>query len=143
MGDKTGGNISPKKTGIVIGCIAIVLLLVIGGIWAMFFNKKKPQTAEVSFSSFDGGGYNYCLVMDTDIVTCESEKKYRNKDHDKMTGSGYDVIYTFSGKKQGETTVVIEARSPIIEPKNYTYKLTVDADLNVKAEFVKEEVVEG
>lgn len=109
----------------------------------MLFLKKKPKTAELSFDSFDGGGYEYNLVMDTDIVTVQREKKYRKKDHEKMTGAGYDVIYTFAGKKQGEATIVIEARSPIIEPKNYTYKITVDSDLGVKTEFIKEEVVEG
>ena len=60
------------------------------------------------------------------------------KDHEKMTGAGYDVIYTFAGKKQGEAMVRIEARSPIIEARDYTYKVTVDAGLNVTVENIEE-----
>ena len=55
-----------------------------------------------------------------------------------MTGAGYDVIYTFAGKKQGEAMVRIEARSPIIEARDYTYKVTVDAGLNVTVENIEE-----
>lgn len=91
--------------------------------------KKHPT---LSFDSFDGGGYNYnAVIEDKSIVSCTESHKYSNPNHAEMEGSAFDVIFEFTGLKEGRTRLKIEARSPIIEPEDYYYEITVDADLNV------------
>ncbi|MBO6147755.1 MAG: hypothetical protein J6O55_00260 [Lachnospiraceae bacterium] len=51
-----------------------------------------------------------------------------------MTGAGFDKIITFTGIKQGETTVVVEERSPIADNLDHKYRVTVDDKLNVQIE---------
>ncbi len=93
------------------------------------------KTASLSFESFDGGGPEFNVVIaDESIVSYESRTKYYNDDHEQMNGSGYDVIITFTGIKPGETTVLIEERSPIADNLDHKYKATVDDELNVQIE---------
>ncbi len=93
------------------------------------------KTASLSFESFDGGGPEFQVVIaDESIVSYASKSKYRNPDHERMNGSGYDEIITFTGKKPGETTVIIEERSPIAENLDHKYRITVDEELNVATE---------
>ena len=75
---------------------------------------------------------------DSDIVSCEKEKRYKKPDHKRLQGAGYDVVFTFTGLKTGETIVTVQKRSPIKETLNEDrqYKLKVDNDLNVKIEAV-------
>lgn len=96
-------------------------------------DKFKEKTATVSFDSFDGGGPSFdVLIADESIVSYDSERKYHKADHEEMNGAGYDVIITFTGKKPGETTVVIEERSPIADNLDHEYKIVVDDSLKVQ-----------
>ncbi len=74
------------------------------------------------------------LVSDEGIVSYETEVKYHSSDHGEMTGSGFDKIITFTGIKPGETTVVVEERSPIADNLDHKYTVTVDDELNVQIE---------
>lgn len=90
------------------------------------------NTNELIFDSFDGGGYEYNAVIDDQsIVSCTESHRYRDENHGDMCGSGYDVIFTFTGIKQGSTKIKIEARSPIIPAEDYLYEVTVDDELNL------------
>jgi hypothetical protein len=97
------------------------------------------EQAMLSFHSFDGGGPQYSIELDSDIVSYESKKEYDKPDHKRMRGAGYDVIFTFTGLKAGETVVTVKKRSPIHERENEDrkYKLKVDKDLNVTIEPIK------
>ena len=97
----------------------------------MMLTGKKAAT--LSFHSFDGGGPRYSVVLDSDIVTYKSERKYDKPDHKRLKGAGYDVIFTFTGLKPGETVLTVQKRSPIRETdwQDRQYKVTVDKDLNV------------
>ena len=98
-------------------------------------SKSGDKTASLSFESFDGGGPEFNVVIaDEGIVSYDSRSKYRHPDHEKMNGSGYDVTITFTGKKPGETNVIIEERSPIADNLDHKYKVTVDDELNVQIE---------
>ena len=99
------------------------------------------EKATLTFHSFDGGGPRYSVVLDSDIVSCQKEKRYKNPDHKKVRGAGYDVVFTFTGLKAGETVVTVQKRSPVHERENEDrlYKLKVDNDLNVKIEAVNPE----
>lgn len=107
------------------------------------------KTASLSFESFDGGGPEFNVVIaDESIVSYASKAKYRHPDHEKMHGSDYDEIITFTGIKPGETTVIIEERSPIADNLDHKYRLTVDDELNVQIEQlsvkdINEEAGEG
>ena len=74
------------------------------------------------------------MVSDESIVSYETEVKYYSSDHGEMTGSGFDKIITFTGIKPGETTVVVEERSPIADNLDHKYRVTVDDELNVQIE---------
>ena len=97
------------------------------------------EQAMLSFHSFDGGGPRYSIELDSDIVSYESKKEYDKPDHKRMRGAGYDVIFTFTGLKTGETVVTVKKRSPIHERENEDrkYRLKVDKDLNVTIEPIK------
>ena len=93
------------------------------------------EKAKLSFESFDGGGPDFnVLIADEGIVSYETEVKYHNSDHGEMNGSGFDKIITFTGIKPGETTVVVEERSPIADNLDHKYRVTVDDELNVQIE---------
>lgn len=98
-------------------------------------DKPGGEKAKLSFESFDGGGPAFkVLVADEGIVSCEIEVKYHTSDHGEMTGAGFDKIITFTGIKPGETTVVVEERSPIGDNLDHKYRVTVDDELNVQIE---------
>ncbi|MCR5107362.1 MAG: hypothetical protein K6B28_04290 [Lachnospiraceae bacterium] len=93
------------------------------------------KTASLSFESFDGGGPEFNVVIaDESVVSFDSKAKYRDPDHEEMRGSGYDEIITFTGIKPGETTVIIEERSPIADNLDREYRVRVDDELNVQIE---------
>ena len=112
-------------------------------------DDAAKKTASLSFESFDGGGPEFNVVIaDESIVSYASKAKYRHPDHEKMHGSGYDEIITFTGIKPGETTVIIEERSPIADNLDHKYRLAVDDELNVQIEQlsvkdINEEAGEG
>lgn len=112
-------------------------------------NNTGGKKATISFDSFDGGGPEFNVVIaDDGIVSYISESKYRNPDHEKLHGAGYDVIISFIGIKPGETTVVIEERSPIADNLDHKYRISVDDELNVQIEQlsvrdINEEAGEG
>lgn len=98
-------------------------------------DNSGGEKARISFESFDGGGPDFnVLVSDEGIVSYETEVKYYSSDHGEMTGSGFDKIITFIGMKPGETTVVVEERSPIADNLDHKYRVTVDDELNVEIE---------
>ena len=107
------------------------------------------EKAKLSFESFDGGGPDFNVVITNEgIVSYETEVKYHSSDHGEMDGSGFDKIITFTGIKPGETTVVVEKRSPIADNLDHKYRVTVDEELNVQIDQlsvkdINEEAGEG
>ena len=107
------------------------------------------KTASLNFDSFDGGGPEFNVVIaDEGIVSCETEIKYDKPDHEELHGAGYDEIITFTGIQPGETTVLVEERSPIADNLDHKYRITVDDELNVQIEQlsvkdINEEAGEG
>lgn len=103
----------------------------------------NPQTeantgaeAVLSFSSFDGGGPEYSVVLTDDtIVTYTCERRYGSVDHEEIDGAAYDVVFTFTGNKPGETDMTVEERSPIAGDFDHFYTVRVDSDLNVSIEY--------
>ncbi len=111
--------------------------LIVSSVNSMVRDNSEPTSVfekhpTLSFDSFDGGGYNYTAKLDDgSIVEFTCEHRYAKPNHAELEGSSYNVVYTFTGLKEGRTRLKIEARSPIIEPEDYYYEITVDADLNV------------
>ena len=112
-------------------------------------DNSGGEKAKLSFESFDGGGPDFnVLIADEGIASYETGVKYHSSDHGEMTGSGFDKIITFTGIKPGETTVVVEERSPIADNLDHKYRVTVDDGLNVQIEQlsvkdINEEAGEG
>ena len=103
----------------------------------MFSLSGCGKKATLSFESFDGGGPDFNVVLaDEGIVSYETEVKYRDPNHEKTDGSGYDKIITFTGLMPGETTVIVEERSPIADNLDHKYRITVDDELNVHLEQI-------
>ena len=100
-------------------------------------HAPAAKTATLSFDSFDGGGPDFNVVIaDESIASCESRSKYNKADHERMNGAGYQVIITFKGIKPGETTALIEERSPIADNLDHRYRLVVDDELNMTLELL-------
>ena len=92
--------------------------------------------AELSFDSFDGGGPEYSVVLDSDIVSWEREKTYGSPDHEELDGASFTVTFTFTGLKPGEAAMTIEERSPIAGNEDLVYSVKVDQDLNVSIDLL-------
>ena len=91
-----------------------------------------PQIDTLSFDSFDGGGPTYEIILeDPSIVSYESVRQYDKPDHEQMTGAGYTVTFAFTGLKPGQTTLTVQARSPIADNFDAIYTVLVDEDLQV------------
>ena len=90
--------------------------------------------ATLTFDSFDGGGSEYNIELDSDIVTCTRKKDYLDANHDEIDGAAFRITYTFTGVAQGETTATVKARSPIVGNFDYKYSVRVDDKLNVSIE---------
>ena len=103
-------------------------------------NEQTHPPFTLEFSSFDGGGPEYTILLDDpSIVTYDKSIVYDSPDHEKQNGSGYDVIFTFTGLKEGETQMTIQKRSPIAEGSDTIYWVTVDKDLNVDIQYLTTE----
>lgn len=99
----------------------------------------QTEAAELSFASFDGGGPEYSVeIGDTDLISCERGVFYAKPDHDSMPGAGYTVTFTFRGLRPGETEVTVKARSPIAENYDAVYRASVDKELNVTLELLRQ-----
>ena len=111
--------------------------VMIMSLFALLFSacrKEEPRTT-ISFSSFEGGGPEFSIsIADETVVSCEQTREYRDKDHKRLKGAGYEVIFAFTGRKPGTTTAFITARSPIAENWDEQYIITVDEALHVTAE---------
>ena len=93
-------------------------------------NFEKSPT--LSFHSFDGGGPEYNVeIEDKDILACSSERRYAKADHEELEGAGFDIIFTFTGLKPGETVVTVSGGSAIVPDEEYIYNVIVDDALNV------------
>ena len=91
--------------------------------------EKNPT---LTFDSFDGGGPEYTVeIEDTEILSCSSERRYDKPNHEELTGSGYDVILTFTGLMPGDTVVTVRGESPIVPEEEHVYDVIVDEELNV------------
>ncbi len=104
-------------------------------------NSTPPvnSTASVSYESFDGGGPEFSVqIGDPEIASYESRRQYWKDDHDQMTGAGYQVIFTFTALKAGETTATISARSPIADNFDAVYAVKVDDAGNITLELLEE-----
>jgi len=107
-------------------------------------DNSGGKKAKLTFGSFDGGGPEFnVLVSDEGVVSYETDVKYYSSDHGEMTGSGFDKIITFTGIKPGETTVVVEERSPIADNLDHKYRVTVDDELNVQIEQLSVKDING
>ena len=59
------------------------------------------QSATLSFHSFDGGGPEYGIVLDSDIVTWKSSREYFDANHDELDGgvSGHLHIHGHQARR--------------------------------------------
>ncbi len=103
----------------------------------LFSSCRKTPPTTLSFSSFDGGGPRFTVSIDDEsIVSAEEKHRYKDANHDKIRGAGYDVIFTFTGLKTGTTRMKISASSPAADNWDRYYILTVDEALKVAVEQV-------
>ena len=121
--------------------IAALLAVLLGGA-AIGRAEEPPIQAVLSFSSFDGGGPEYEIVLDDPtIAEWDSRREYDRPDHDQLTGAAYTEIFTFTGLKPGETALTVSARSPIAENFDARYTLCVDGTLN--ATLIRDQAIAG
>ncbi len=93
---------------------------------------RTEKTASLSFSSFDGGGHEYTARLDDpSVAEVSSARDYGKQNHEEIDGAGYNMVFTFQGKKPGTTALTIVGTSPIMDREEYHYTLTVDDALRV------------
>ena len=96
----------------------------------------------ISFDSFGGGGRGYVAnIEDLDIVSVKRSTTGGNEDPDEVIDGGtYEVRFTFTGVKAGETNVTIYGVSPMDDDYNTknVYKVDVRDDLTINVEMTEE-----
>ena len=95
---------------------------------------KSGAKATLVLDSFDGGGPEFEIELDPDLVTCTRKKEYLDANHDELDGAAFRITYTFTGVAQGETTATVKVRSPIAGNYDHRYSVKVDEKLNVSIE---------
>lgn len=86
----------------------------------------------LSFSSFDGGGYEYTAIIENpDLLSINCFREYGSSRKSYETGSAYQMVFRFSGIKPGETRIFITAESPILENYEMTFVVTISEALAV------------
>ena len=71
--------------------------------------EQKEATSEnavLFFDSFDGGGPEFRVVMDSDVASYTCRSDYGSQNHEELDGAAYTEIITFTGLKPGETEMV-------------------------------------
>lgn len=98
----------------------------------LFLGAHAENGAELSFSSFEGGGAEYWIeIEDLSIVIYEAEKVYDSDNEPLPPGSGYTMTFTFKGLNPGTTTVTVHASSALMGNSSAVYTAVVDEALHV------------
>ena len=101
-------------------------------------SEKDKRYASLSFHSYDGGAEYSIVVKDTSIVSCTTGKEYSKANHEELNGAGYNITFTFTGKKEGKTTATVTESMPFKDKSDNTvYKITVDKNLKVTIEKIR------
>ena len=88
--------------------------------------------AVVSYSSFDGGGHEFTTTIDDEsIATYTSVRDYGSEDPSEIEGASYYYVVTVRAVAPGETGMSIIGDSPIMEPEEHYFQITVDEDLKI------------
>lgn len=129
-------HLKGTKNHVLVMAVCILLSFVLGAACCqaepLTGAGEEGGTAVLEFSSFDGGGPDYYIELDDpELVSYTSRRVYDNEDHEMMTGSGYTIIYTFTGLKSGTTGMTVHVSSPLSENYDIYYTVIVDDDLNV------------
>ena len=91
----------------------------------------NSEPVVLRYSSFAGGGYDYTAeVDDPSVVRCDTSVEFE-PGAEELEGASFDFVVTLTGLKPGTTRFAIHGRSPIIEPTNSYYTVTVDEQLRV------------
>lgn len=123
--------------------LPILLALLLVGCKAAKKNEPAPKTASLQFHSFDGGGPRFdCRLDDPELVGVESRRDYDKENHEELTGAGYTVTFTFTGKKPGQTLLTVTSDSPIAPEPTQRYTVTVDEALNVTLTHLEEDAAD-
>ena len=117
--------------------LIVTLLMMIGGCADIQGGEDDMKNATLTFSSFEGGGPKYSIVLDSDIVSYKRDKKYAKANHKKLNGAGYTITYTFTGVTPGETEMTVEERSPLGADRDHKYSVKVDDKLKVTIETLE------
>ena len=100
-------------------------------------SEKDKRYASLSFHSYDGGAEYSIVVKDTSIVSCTTGKEYSKANHEELNGAGYNITFTFTGKKEGKTTATVTENMPFKDnSNNIVYELKVDKKLKVTIEKI-------
>ena len=98
-------------------------------------DEENGMTVTLTYESFDGGGPEYTVsVGDETLVSYSRDTRYKNSNSGDAEGSGYYVIFEFTGLVPGETEVTIQARSPIADNFDEIYSVSVDSELKITME---------
>ena len=93
---------------------------------------EAPQPARLVLDSFDGGGPEYSVELaDPELVTVDAARDYGSSAREEVDGAAYQMVFTFTGRKPGKTTMTLSARSPIADNYDAEYEVTVGEDLSV------------
>ena len=96
-------------------------------------SQMETGTCKLTFSSFDGGGYKYKVIIeDPEILTYEMKYDYGDQpDDEPIDGASFDMVIIFQGLKPGTTGLTIACSSPIADNYDLLYQASVDESLNV------------
>lgn len=90
------------------------------------------ETYEIQFSSFEGGGPEYFAeVSDEEVLYWEKRTRYSSSGDVGGTGTGFDFVFYFAGRKPGTADVVIKSLIRGDEYSSISFKLVVDENYHI------------
>lgn len=105
---------------------------------------EAAETAELVFSSYEGGGPEYQVAIeDPEVASFACRTEYDDPDGAEILDAGYRIIYTFTGLKPGTTRLTVTQSSPLVERYDAAYTLAVDEGLNVSLSLDGPRVLTG
>ena len=98
----------------------------------MLLVAHAENSAELTFSSFEGGGAEYWVeIEDPSVVNCEVRRAYDSDEEPLPPGSGYTETFAFQGMNPGTTTITVHSGSALVGNSSAVYTAVVDEQLHV------------
>ena len=111
-------------------CLLLICALLLSACPA--YCGQPAETTVLIYSSFAGGGPEYSVaIADESVLSCTVRYDFGGQENQILDGAHYEVIFTFTALRAGETAVTVRWESPILDCGESYFTAIVDENLNI------------